>query len=548
MLAAGALMAAPPARPISPSTSVWMAASTACLVGRRRGDDLLGQRGPRLEVVGGAQEGRLVGAGRRHLGDDLAAEDDDHAVAGELDLLQLRGVEEDGCAGRGQVAQQDVDLGLGADVDPARGVEAQHRLDAAGDPARDRHLLLVPAGEAPHLAAGAGVDLERGDGLVDLLALAAQVDPAPLRHARRERQRDVLADRALHQQRLRPVGGDEDHAHPDRVGGVPEGNGLAVDRQGAGRRPLGARQQVEELVLPLALQGDHPEDLARVEVEGGVVQATSVAERLGADARLPLGLVGRGRDRRHLLAERDGAFAEHQVDDLVLRAGGHVDDADGLAVAQDRGAIADRRDLDQAVRDEDDRPVVALLLDHPEHQLGQVGRERRGDLVEQQHVGLDRQRTGQVDDAERGERQPPREARQAQVPETQLVQPVAERLQRCRGEPQVVADVEIRDDRGLLVDGHEPVAARVGRRVRHALAAPDDDPAAVRRDRAGQDLDERALAGAVGAHQRVDLAGSDRQRRVVERDHGAVRLGDVGRLEQQVGGGDGCGSGHRPLG
>ena len=45
------------------------------------------------QVVGGAQQGRLVGLVDRDLGDDPAAEDDDRPVAGELDLLELRGVE-----------------------------------------------------------------------------------------------------------------------------------------------------------------------------------------------------------------------------------------------------------------------------------------------------------------------------------------------------------------------------------------------------------------------------------------------------------------------
>ena len=63
----------------------------------------------------------------RHLVDDAAAEDDDGAVADELDLLQLGGVEEHRGAGRGELAQQVVDLALGADVDAARRVEAEER-------------------------------------------------------------------------------------------------------------------------------------------------------------------------------------------------------------------------------------------------------------------------------------------------------------------------------------------------------------------------------------------------------------------------------------
>ena len=79
------------------------------------------------------------------LGHHTATEDDDRPVAGELDLLELGRVEEDGRTGRCEVAQQHVDLALRADVDAARRIEAEHRLDAAGDPAGDGHLLLVAA-------------------------------------------------------------------------------------------------------------------------------------------------------------------------------------------------------------------------------------------------------------------------------------------------------------------------------------------------------------------------------------------------------------------
>ena len=50
----------------------------------------------------------------------------------------------------------------------------------------------------------------------------------------------------------------------------------------------------------------------------------------------------------------------------------------------------------------------------------------------------------------------------------------------------------------------------------------------------GQDLDERALAGAVGAHERVDLARPHGERGRLQRDDGAIRLRDAGRLEQQL--------------
>ena len=132
------------------------------------GGHRIGHRDVLGQVVRGAQQGRFVGLGHRDLGDDPAAEHDDRPIAGQLDLLEFGGIEQHRRAGRRQVADELVDLFLGPDVDATGGIEAEHRLDAAGHPAGDRHLLLVPARELSHLRCGARVDLELGDRRVDL--------------------------------------------------------------------------------------------------------------------------------------------------------------------------------------------------------------------------------------------------------------------------------------------------------------------------------------------------------------------------------------------
>ena len=50
----------------------------------------------------------------------------------------------------------------------------------------------------------------------------------------------------------------------------------------------------------------------------------------------------------------------------------------------------------------------------------------------------------------------------------------------------------------------------------------------------GQDLHERGLAGAVLAHQGVDLAGPELEPCAVERVHAREALGDVGHLDQEI--------------
>ena len=217
------------------------------------------------------------------LAHDPPAEDDDRAVADELDLLELGGVQQDRRARLGEVAQQHVDLVLRADVDAAGGVEAEHDVDAARDPARDRDLLLVAARQAPDLVAGPRVDLERLDGAVDHLPLAREVDEAPLPEPGVQREGDVLANRALHQQRVRAIGRDVDDPGADGVPGVPERHRPAVDGEVAAGRAVAPREDVEQLVLALALEGDDADDLARVDLERDVLELG--AQREAASGR-----------------------------------------------------------------------------------------------------------------------------------------------------------------------------------------------------------------------------------------------------------------------
>ena len=159
-------------------------------------------------------------------------------------------------------------------------------------------------------------------------------------------------------------------------------------------------------------------------------------------------------------------IAEHERDDPSLGALVDVHDADRGALAQDGGTIADRRDLDQAVGDEDDAAVrPPLIADDVEHSLGQVGGQGGGHLVEHEDAGLDGERAGQVDDAQRRQWQVAGHLRQVQVADAQLGQPVAERLDRRLGQPEVRSDVQVRDDGRLLVDGHDAGAAGLGRGV-----------------------------------------------------------------------------------
>ncbi len=226
--------------------------------------------------------------------------------------------------------------------------------------------------------------------------------------------------------------------------------------------------------------------------------------------------------------------AEHQLDDLLLGARRHVDDADRMPVAEHRGAVAERRNLEKTVGDEDDGTArLALTADDVEHALGEVRRQRRGHLVEKEQVGLDRERPREIEDAEHGERHVARRLAEVEVGNAELLDPVEERLDRRVGEAEVGRDVEVGDQGRFLIHRDQAGAAGFGRRVDVARLAADQDVPGGRPDRAGENLDERRLAGAIRPHQCVDLAGPHRQRRVAQRRHRAVVLGDAGGFEDE---------------
>ena len=77
---------------------------------------------------------------------------------------------------------------------------------------------------------------------------------------------------------------------------------------------------------------------------------------------------------------------------------------------------------------------------------------------------------------------------------------------------QVLADGQVGQQAQLLVDDADAGVARLHRGRAADVAAPDLVRAAVALDGAGEDLDQRALAGAVLAGEAVDLAGARARR------------------------------------
>ena len=98
--------------------------------------------------------------------------------------------------------------------------------------------------------------------------------------------------------------------------------------------------------------------------------------------------------------------AEHGLDQLMLVDIGHRDLGDILAIAQDGGPVADVHHLGQPVGNEHGR--AAAFFPTPQQRkdpLRLVSRQRRRDLVKQQHMWVTGDGAGQIDHAQRLQRQ-----------------------------------------------------------------------------------------------------------------------------------------------
>ena len=160
-------------------------------------------------------------------------------------------------------------------------------------------------------------------------------------------------------------------------------------------------------------------------------------------------------------------LAEHELDDPVFGALGHVDDADGLALAQDRGPVADRGDLDHAVRDEDDGPSGPAR--RPTTSRTRSVRSAGSAAVISSSMrmsGLDREGAREIDDPQRRQGQAPghgvqvesRDARARAASARNGSTGVSVRRRFERMSRSGMSD-------GLLVDGDEAASAGVGGRV-----------------------------------------------------------------------------------
>ena len=213
-----------------------------------------------------------------------------------------------------------------------------------------------------------------------------------------------------------------------------------------------------------------------------------------------------------------------------------------------RDPIADGEHVGHAVADQDDRDVlVAQAPDQVEHLGHLADADRGGRLVHQHDLGI---------------RQPgPGDRHRLALAARHLLDQIArpglglelgEQLGRALVHRLVVDDLDeaeaalglaaeehvlgrgqIVAERQILVDDLDALGARVDRLVEVLDRALEPDLALARRKVAGDDLDQRRLAGAVVAHQPQHLAGLEVELDALERLDRAEVLGDPAQLQKR---------------
>ena len=102
---------------------------------------------------------------------------------------------------------------------------------------------------------------------------------------------------------------------------------------------------------------------------------------------------------------------------------------------------------------------------------------------------------------------------------------------RLVGEEDALGDAQVGDEIELLVDRRDPALERSRRVSRRERLAQEDDLAARRLERAGDALDQRRLARAVGPEQAVNLRLEHLEVDALERLHARELLDQVANLE-----------------
>ncbi len=197
------------------------------------------------------------------------------------------------------------------------------------------------------------------------------------------------------------------------------------------------------------------------------------------------------------------------------------------------------------MRDEDDRQAFGLQRPHNAGEIGDLGfAQGRGRLVHDDEARLHRERAGDLDELLLGDGKIAHLCHRITLEPDALGDglrlfsqpaPAHEQLRaRFAANEHVLGDRHVGGEGEFLVDGDDSSALGVVRRHKGDRLAEQLDLARVRALRAGQNLEQRRLASAILAQERMDFRRPDFEMDVLEREHAGKALADARHLEDRA--------------
>jgi hypothetical protein len=258
----------------------------------------------------------------------------------------------------------------------------------------------------------------------------------------------------------------------------------------------------------------------------------------GWRSRRPRASSRTSRARGALVDAQQHLAADHHRGQAAGVGVGPRDGADHASVAHHAHAVADLHHLVELVRDEHDRvPLRGVAAQELEQAAGLLRRQDGGGLVHDQDAGVAEQGLEDLDLLLQADRQLVDAASGSRSkPKRSISSRALRRAARCRApvprrgsapSTRFSATVSVSTSMKCWWTMPMPCVDRVARRAHHDRRPVDLDRARVGLLQAVEDLHQRALAGAVLADQRVDLAPGDLEVDVVVGEHQREALDDV---------------------
>ena len=310
---------------------------------------------------------------------------------------------------------------------------------------------------------------------------------------------------------------------------------LAAEQDGSRSRRLDAEQREPDIGAPRADQAGEAEHLAAMQIEADALEHAPATQALHREEQGPAGpmlaaplVISISRPTMSAIARCGVASARGRVE--INRPSRKTVILSAISNTSSMRWLTNRIATPWLFRSRTSRNSSCDL----------VRGERRGRLVHDEDANVQRDRLGDFHRLLRGQREAARRAahveRDAELGEDRLglaehLPPADHGAAILMADENVLGDVQIGKQQRFLIDRRDAHALRLGGARDRDRPPCQQDLATVGLMDAGDDLDQRRLAGAVLAQQRVDFAGMERERDVVEGLCRVEALGDAADIQ-----------------